>query len=533
MKTIKEVIFFSALFFSLISCNYLIDTKKQTSMTEFNSDELKYRPSFHFSPKKNWMNDPNGMFFYKGVYHLYYQHNPDASVWGPMHWGHATSLDLKHWEEQPIALFPDDLGTIFSGSAVVDHNNTSGLGQEGNPAIIAIYTNHDSEKASIGKEINFQTQSIAYSLDSGQTWTKYTANPVLKNPGIIDFRDPKVFWYESDQKWVMTLAAGQEIQFYESKNLLSWTYLSSFGEGVGNHKGVWECPDLFPLPLKGTETTKWVQLLSINPGGPNGGSATQYFVGEFDGTNFIIDPDFKSSMDKEHNFWLDFGRDNYAGVSFSNLSTEANGVVYLGWMSNWNYANEVPTTTWRSAMTLPRELELIHAEGDYRLRSIPPSNWDEYTTRKLAEESRYFEKQTTLVASGQINLLGAQIKLDLLDLKEGMYTFFLENKEGDVLTFGYNHETYQFFIDRSKTGKTNFSEKFSTKPSVAPRTKKGSSLAITIILDKASIELFFDEGETVMTEIFFTKAPFETFRLETSSGKATLGNLEIKELMKK
>ena len=184
-------------------------------------------------------------------------------------------------------------------------------------------------------------------------------------------------------------------------------------------------------------------------------------------------------------------------------------------------------------MTLPRELELIHAEGDYRLRSIAPSNWDEYTTRKLAEESRYFEKQTTLVASGQINLLGAQIKLDLLDLKEGMYTFFLENKEGDVLTFGYNHETYQFFIDRSKTGKTNFSEKFSTKPSVAPRTKKGSSLAITIILDKASIELFFDEGETVMTEIFFTKAPFETFRLETSSGKATLGNLEIKELMKK
>ena len=172
MKTIKEVIFFSALFFSLISCNDLVGTKKQTSMTEFNSDELKYRPSFHFSPKKNWMNDPNGMFFYKGVYHLYYQHNPDASVWGPMHWGHATSLDLKHWEEQPIALFPDDLGTIFSGSAVVDHDNTSGLGQEGNPAIIAIYTNHDSEKASIGKEINFQTQSIAYSLDSGQTWTK-------------------------------------------------------------------------------------------------------------------------------------------------------------------------------------------------------------------------------------------------------------------------------------------------------------------------------------------------------------------------
>src|SRR6056300_880770 len=231
MISFKQTFFFAALiFFCVTACkNFDSNTDR---MNKFKTEEVKYRPLFHFSPENNWMNDPNGMFFYKGIYHLYFQHNPNESVWGPMHWGHATSKDLKHWEEHSIAL----------------------------------YTNHDSEKADKKEVIDFQTQSIAYSLDDGFTWTKYTKNPVLKNPGIIDFRDPKVFWYEPNQKWIMSLAAGQEIQFFESKNLLSWSYLSSFGDGIGNHGGVWECPDLFPIPVNGKGISKWVQLVSINPG---------------------------------------------------------------------------------------------------------------------------------------------------------------------------------------------------------------------------------------------------------------------------
>ena len=282
-------------FFIFSACNNLKKSSDKISMNQKNQDEIKYRPQIHFSPKENWMNDPNGMFYYKGKYHLYFQHNPNSNVWGPMHWGHAISEDLVSWEQQPIALFPDDLGTIFSGSAVVDLKNTSGFGTKQNPPIVAIYTNHNSREEKNGSK-KFQNQSIAYSLDEGQTWTKYNQNPVIKNPGIIDFRDPKVFWYERQNKWVLTLAAGQQTQFYESKDLKNWSYLSSFGKGIGNHKGVWECPDFFELPVEGSKETKWVHLVSINPGGPNGGSATQYFIGDFDGTNFFVDPYFEKQM---------------------------------------------------------------------------------------------------------------------------------------------------------------------------------------------------------------------------------------------
>jgi len=529
MSSIKQSFFFVLLIFlGFNACK----NSNTNSMSKFTADEEKHRPLFHFTPNHHWMNDPNGMFFYKGVYHLYFQHNPGASVWGPMHWGHATSKDLKHWEEQPIALFPDELGTIFSGSAVVDHKNTSGLGSLENPAIIAIYTNHDSEKADKGEAIDFQTQSIAYSLDEGYTWTKYAENPVVKNPGILDFRDPKVFWYETDQKWIMSLAAGQEIQFSESKNLLSWTYLSSFGEGIGNHEGDWECPDLFLLPVQGKNTSKWVQLVSINPGGPNGGSATQYFVGDFDGKEFKVDPEFQNAMEEEHSYWLDFGKDNYAGVTFSNWSNKAKGVLYLGWMSNWEYANVVPTSKWRSAMTLARELELVENQNGFRLRSKAPSEWEAYTSKVLEKESISAENETLLVEKGSVDLSAAQVSLNLVDLNNKKYTFQLENTLGEVLSFGIDLEKNQFFIDRSKSGETNFSETFSIKPSVAPRTAKSRALDIQFILDKMSLEVFYDKGETVMTEIFFSQAPFETLRLNTTGNSIKIEDLQILELSK-
>ena len=279
-----------------------------------------HRPQVHFSPKANWMNDPNGMVFFNNNYHLFYQYYPDSTVWGPMHWGHATSKDLVHWDHQPVALYPDTLGYIFSGSAVADVNNTSGFGKDGKIPLVAIFTHHDpvGEKAGTGTH---ETQSIAYSLDDGVTWKKYEKNPVLKNPGIKDFRDPKVMWYEPGKKWIMTLATLDHITFYSSPNLKDWTKESALGKEFGAHGGVWECPDLFPLEYEGKEI--WILVVNINPGGPNGGSATQYFTGQFDGNKFTpYQTDIR---------WLDYGPDEYAGITWSNTG---NRKIFLGWMSN-------------------------------------------------------------------------------------------------------------------------------------------------------------------------------------------------------
>ena len=518
------------IFMILSSCMSKDKTPEKVFIKNENLDEKMYRPSLHFSPKKNWMNDPNGMFYYKGKYHLYFQRHPYSNVWGPMHWGHAISKDLISWVEQPIALFPDNLGTIFSGSAVVDHNNTSGFGTEINPPIVAIYTNHNSTEANEGS-IKFQNQSIAYSLDEGQTWTKYINNPIIKNPGVRDFRDPKVIWYEKDQKWILTLAASQITQFYESKDLKEWNYLSSFGEGIGNHNGVWECPDLFELPVRGTDQTKWVHLVSINPGGPNGGSATQYFIGDFDGKKFVIDHDFETRMKNKHDFWTDFGKDNYAGVTFSNWESDKGGVLLLGWMSNWQYASKVPTNTWRSAMTLGRELELYKTkENSYRLRSILSSNLGNYESMAIEKQGELIKENITLVTKKTIDLSTAKVQIKISGLEDTEYTFEIANSLGDKLVFGYDHKELLFFIDRSQSGKTKFSDKFSKKPSLAPRLVNKRTLDIEFVLDKASIEIFFDEGRTVMTEIFFPNAPMETLNLKTSALNSIIDFFKVQEL---
>ena len=311
------------------------------SQTNVQAAKEQHRPQIHFTPKAHWMNDPNGMFYNKGVYHLFFQYYPGASVWGPMHWGHATSKDLMHWQEQPIALYPDSLGYIFSGSAVVDKSNTSGFGKKGQVPIVAIFTHHNMEGEK-EKRNDFQNQSIAYSLDDGKTWVKYAGNPVLHNPGIVDFRDPKVMWYEAQKKWIMTLATKDRVTFYSSPNLKEWTKESEFGETLGAHGGVWECPDLFTLYDNGKKV--WALTVSINPGGPNKGSATQYFLGDFDGNRF-------TPLSTETK-WIDYGTDDYAGVTWSNTG---NRKIFLGWMSNWQYATIVPTNIWRSATTIPRE----------------------------------------------------------------------------------------------------------------------------------------------------------------------------------
>jgi len=458
----------------------------------------QYRPQFHFTPKANWMNDPNGMVYHNGIYHLFYQYYPDAKVWGPMHWGHATSKDMISWKEQPIALYPDSLGYIFSGSVVVDKNNTAGFGKD---ALVAIFTHHDPvlEKKNTGKH---ETQSIAYSLDDGKTWTKYKGNPVVQNPGISDFRDPKVRWFEAQKKWIMTLATKDRITFYSSPDLKSWARESDFGANEGGHGGVWECPDLFPIKHEGKDI--WVLIVNINPGGPNKGSAGQYFLGNFDGKTF-------SSNSKETK-WLDFGTDNYAAVTFANTGDRS---ILMGWMSNWQYANQVPTDPWRSANTIARELGLKTVGKEIYLTSVPVKELDVLNTTGFSLKNVKVKDKLDLTEKAK-NKTGL-FRLDF-DLKNAAdFSIVLANKEGNELIVGYNKKANQYYIDRTKSGKTDFEKGFAEKH-IAPRISLDANMTISLIADVASVELFADNGLTVMTDIFFPESVMSDLHIKSTSG---------------
>jgi fructan beta-fructosidase len=469
----------------------------------------EHRLQFHFSPKEHWMNDPNGMVYYKGVYHLFYQYYPNGTVWGPMHWGHATTKDFFHWQEKPIALFPDSLGYIFSGSIVVDEQNTSGLGKGGKVPLVAIFTHHNPKLEE--KKVNtYQNQSIAYSLDEGNTWEKYPGNPVLRNPGITDFRDPKVMWYEADKKWVMTLATKDHITFYSSKNLKEWKKESEFGNDMGAHGGVWECPDLFPMEQDGK--TVWVLLVSINPGGPNGGSATQYFTGTFDGSTFTTNSKTKK--------WLDYGADNYAGVTWSNTGKRR---IFIGWMNNWLYADKVPTKTWRGATTLARDLSLDQVGGDFYVRSVPVKELNVYLRPAIKIKSLNNHKEINL--SPYAKDLSGRLKLDFTFNTSENMEIALSDKQGDRLLIGYDSKTKTYYIDRTKAGETDFAKAFAKKH-LAPRLGQTAYAKVSLILDAASAELFADDGLTVMTDIFFPNSPIDSIKISTNRGQK-LTNITI------
>lgn len=482
----------------------------------------QYRPRFHFSPEANWMNDPNGMVYFGGEYHLFYQYYPDSTVWGPMHWGHAVSTDLVSWKHLPVALYPDSLGYIFSGSAVIDSKNTSGLGSETDPAMIAIFTYHNPESEKAGYK-TFQNQGIAFSTDKGRTWTKYSGNPVLKNPGIRDFRDPKVFWHDPTGRWIMILAVHDRVHLYSSPNLLNWTFESEFGKGMGAHGGVWECPDLFKLKVEGSDTSKWVMFVSINPGGPNGGSATQYFTGEFDGHKFV--------PENTNEKWVDWGRDNYAGVTWSNIPDTDNRRLFLGWMSNWDYATVVPTKVWRSAMTFPRELSLITDNNQHFLTSKPVREIE-----KLREKSAliFSDPRTVtgekVIHSDSLNLMQCELMFDfnLADSKYDSIGIILENSIHERLVIGYSSDKKQFFTDRSNAGNSNFSEKFGTV-ATAPYNA-GNKLRIRLIVDAASAELFVDDGRLVMTNIVFPTKGFTVLKIFSTGGEVLIDHSEIYNL---
>lgn len=486
-------------FLLLLLIQHFLYTTGQT----FPSDE-KWRPKLHFTPQAHWMNDPNGMVFYKGVYHLFYQYYPGASVWGPMHWGHASSTDLVQWRHEPVALFPDSLGTIFSGSAVLDKNNSSGFGTKENPPLVAVFTQHNEEERKRGST-RFQNQSIAFSADNGTTWTKYSGNPVLKNPGHIDFRDPKITWHEESKKWIMALAVGERIHFYSSANLKEWAMESEFGEGAGKHGSVWECPDLFPMKYKGK--TVWVLIVNLNPGGPNGGSATQYFLGDFDGKRFL-------PYSKEIK-WLDYGPDEYAGVTWSNTGKRN---IYLGWMSNWDYAQVVPTETWRSAMTVARDLALKKIDGEFFLTSNPVEELAAAKRNPLRLKNISLKKNFFLKTS-PVFILDAE-----LDNKADL-TIEISNRAGEQVLVGFNKSSNSYFIDRSKSGKTDFHKNFPGK-FIAPRLEKKSPPQLKLVVDVSSVELFADDGLTVMTAVFFPSTPFTSIIFRYEDG-AVLKKLEF------
>lgn len=498
----KKKSFFIALVTLIVSCS----SKAQQPYHETN------RPQIHFSPKEKWTNDPNGMVYHNGIYHLFFQYYPDSTVWGPMHWGHATSKDLVHWQEQPIALFPDSLGYIFSGSAVADINNTSGFGKDGKAPLVAIFTHHDPKGEKEGRN-DFQNQSLAYSLDDGKSWTKYAGNPVLKNPGITDFRDPKVMWYATAKKWIMTLATKDRITFYSSPDLKRWTKESEFGKELGAHGGVWECPDLFSLNDNGKKV--WVLIVSLNPGGPNGGSATQYFIGDFNGNRFTpVHTDTR---------WLDYGPDQYAGITWSNTG---NRKIFLGWMSNWTYAMVAPTAAWRGAMTIPRELKLKRSGKELYVASEPVAELGQLRSKPVTSQNVQVQRSLDITSkAGKISL---PARLDLSLEKPENFMIVLSNDAGQEVVIGYDKSQKQYFIDRTRSGNTDFHKDFAGKH-VAQRIRETGDMDLSLIVDVSSVELFADGGLTVMSENYFPTAPFNRIRIQ-SADNVTIKKLTVSKL---
>lgn len=481
--------------------------------------EEKYRPQYHFSPEEKWMNDPNGMVYYNGEYHLFYQYHPDGTTWGPMHWGHAISKDLVHWEQMPIALKPDEHGAIFSGSAVVDWNDTTGF-FDGGHGLVAIFTHHDTHPNS---ERIRQRQSLAYSKDNGRTWEMYEGNPVLSNEDYPDFRDPKVFWHDKTNKWIMSLACGQIIHFYASRNLKEWEFLSEFGENTGSHLGVWECPDLFQLPVEGTNEQKWVLIVSIgdNPDFEIG-SRTQYFIGEFDGKEFINDNSDETIL------WLDHGRDNYAGVSWSDMPEEDGRRIYIAWMSNWRYANVVPTESWRGAMTLPRELKLISTKNGVRVKQQVVKEIEKFRGKQDTLKNEIIEANERIekhIDSGAVEIL---ISFETRD--KSIFQLSLGEDHSTYHTvIGYDGKSNSVFVDRTNSGTHDFSSSFSAKDEVI-LLNDNRDITLRIFVDHSSIEVFVNDGEESLTYLIFPNNELKKLVLSSHDGETLIHSLDIYEL---
>lgn len=469
-----------------------------------------FRPVYHHTPAYGWMNDPNGMFYKDGVYHLYFQYNPYGSVWGNMHWGHSTSTDLMHWKFEGCAIVPDAWGAIFSGSCVVDHENTAGFGKE---AVVAFYT---SAKSTPWGDI--QMQSMAYSLDNGKTFTKYEGNPILTS-SEKDFRDPKVFWYAPGKHWVMILAVGQHMEIYSSVNLKEWKKESEFGAMQGAHGGVWECPDLVEIPVEGTREKKWVLICNLNPGGPFGGSAAQYFVGSFDGKKFVNESPTQTK-------WMDWGKDNYATVTWNNAPDGR--CIALGWMSNWQYANNVPTRQYRSANTLARDLTLYREGQELYLKSTPSVEVKKARGKKVSIPSFKVSEKHEMVNLFEEKQGAYEVEIVIQNTGASKIAFCLLNDKGEKVSMYYDLNRKQFVMDRSESGKVDFSKDFPAV-TVAP-VNVDKELTLRLFVDRSSIEAFGEDGKFVMTNLVFPSQPYVKMCFEADKNGYAVKSLNVYKL---
>ena len=468
----------------------------------------KYRPAYHHTPLYGWMNDPNGMVYHDGVWHLCYQWNPFGSKWQNMTWGHSTSRDLIHWEPQEPTLLPDGLGTIFSGSSAIDEANSAGFGKN---SIVTLFTSAATS----------QVQSLAYSNDGGYTYTTYPGNPVLTLES--EARDPNMFWNEETKQWTLILAHAldHEMLIFTSPDLKSWTLQSSFGKGLGAQDGVWECPDLFELPVTGTQEKKWVLICNINPGGPFGGSATQYFTGSFDGKTFKVDTDASGNVPTK---WLDYGKDHYATVSWSDTPGRR---TVIGWMSNWQYAAEVPTLQFRSANTLPREMGVFKVDDQYYVSSKPSPELDALRG-KITHNAKRIQvgKRAHTVSLPQENDGICEILMNVDAKRSKQLKMTLANKAQEKVTIIYDVEKETISFDRTQSGIVDFSQDFPAV-TVTPTYENDGSVNLRLFIDRSSMELFEQEGRFVMTNLVFPTSPYTTLSFQAEEGSAKVNNLQI------
>ncbi len=438
--------------------------KRMTYSDTFDTKNVeKHRPLYHHTPQYGWMNDPNGMFYKDGVWHLCYQFNPYGSQWENLSWGHSTSTDLINWKAEPTALEPDALGMMFSGCCVVDKNNTAGFGKD---AIVALYTTAGAR----------QTQSLAYSTDGGKTFTKYADNPIITS-NVPDFRDPHVFWNEEAGFWNMILAAGQQMSIYSSKDLKEWKHESDFGAEYGNHGGVWECPDLMKMNVKGTNKDKWMLICNINPGGPFGGSATQYFIGQFDGHKFTCEDEPSETK------WMDYGKDHYATITFDNAPEGRH--VGIAWMSNWQYANQVPTKQYRSANSIVRDFGLFEYKGETYCSITPAKEMLAARGARVSQPTEACEIVVTVKGDAQI---------------------ILRNAKGERVVMTYDDEEETFDMDRRRSGNISFSDAF---PVATSSPTYGKVRQLRIFVDRCSVEAFDGDGKMCMTNLVFPSTPYD------------------------
>lgn len=470
--------------------------------------EIVKRPVYHFTPPAMWLNDPNGLVYFEGEYHLFYQYHPGSTFWGPMHWGHAVSVDLVTWQHLPVALYPDENGFIFSGSAVVDVHDSAGFGKN---AMVAVFTHHLAGR---------QSQSLAWSLDRGRTWQKYAGNPVLPPaPGVEHFRDPKVIWYGSEEAghWVMVLAVFDRAMFYTSSNLKNWTLGSSFGPGMGATGGVWETPDLFELPLENGAQSRWVLMVGVGDGGPAGGSGTQYFTGQFDGYTFT------SENPPDSVLWADFGADFYAPQSW--YAEPLGRRVALAWQNNWRYANAIPAGEWRGGMTLPRELFLLQTAEGIRLGQRPV---EELKTLRHGG----FSMQNEVIAAGAtlpLNEKGAWFELLAhfkIEAGVGSVGMTLLMGEGEAVVITYSAEKDMLSVDRSRAGREGMDPLFAAVHWAGLKAEDGRVI-LHLFLDANSLEIFANRGEVCFSELIFPSGQVCAVEIFAAGAPVLLEKLEI------